>query len=68
MKRSTHSAKHSTYSQEYRQDFLANPNHFLRLKSDLNDLCSPAAFLFQEKLPIIYANIRVWIRIDLFLK
>jgi hypothetical protein len=25
-------------------------------------LCSPITFLFQEKLPIIYANIRVWMR------
>jgi hypothetical protein len=28
-------------------------------------LCSPITFLFQEKLPIIYANIRVWIEIIL---
>jgi len=59
MKKSTNTTNHNAFSQENKQSFLAIPYHFLRLKSEFMSLCSQIAFLFQEKLPIIYANIRV---------
>jgi len=59
MKKSANTSVYSLYSQETTNNFLAIPNHFFRQKSDFTALCSPITFLFQEKLPIIYANIRV---------
>lgn len=65
MKKSVNTTNYCIYSQEITHHFFAFTAPFLRQKSDLTDLCSPITFLFQEKLPIIYANIRVWIRIIL---
>jgi len=59
MKKSAKTTNYNAFSQETNHDFLAIPNHFFRLKSDFTALCSQITFLFQEKLPIIYANIRV---------
>jgi hypothetical protein len=59
MKKSANTSIYNLYSQENNQNFLSIGNHFLRLKGDFMTLCSQITFLFQEKLPIIYANIRV---------
>ncbi|MBF6640451.1 hypothetical protein IVB69_03055 [Flavobacterium sp. J49] len=59
MKKSANTTNYSIYSQEITNHFLAFTSPFLRQKSDPTALCSPITFLFQEKLPIIYANIRV---------
>ena len=45
--------------QEINDYFLALSYNTFKSKSDIMTLCSQATFLFQEKLPIIYANIRV---------
>jgi hypothetical protein len=59
MKKSADTSVYSIYSKEMNPNFFAASNHFYVLKNDLMALCSPITFLFQEKLPIIYANIRV---------
>jgi hypothetical protein len=59
MNKSNNSPFYSTYSQEYSFNFFAIANHFSKLKANSIELSSQIAFLFQEKLPIIYANIRV---------
>ena len=59
MKKSVNTAVYSIYSQETNLNFFTPTNRFYVLKNDLMALCSPITFLFQEKLPIIYANIRV---------
>ena len=59
MKKSANTTNYTVFSPENNQNFLAIPYYFLRLKSDFTALSSQIAFLFQEKLPIIYANIRV---------
>jgi len=59
MKKSANTTNYNAFSKKNKQAFLAIPNHFFRLKSDFTALCSATIFLFQEKLPIIYANIRV---------
>ncbi|NNT73019.1 hypothetical protein HKT18_12405 [Flavobacterium sp. IMCC34852] len=59
MKKSVNTTNYSIYSQEITHHFLAFDSHFLNQKNDPTALCSPITFLFQEKLPIIYANIRV---------
>jgi hypothetical protein len=59
MKKSVNTTNYCIYSQEITHHFLAFTAPFLKQKSDPTDLCSPITFLFQEKLPIIYANIRV---------
>ncbi|WP_284653811.1 hypothetical protein [Flavobacterium terrisoli] len=59
MKKSVNTTNYSIYSQEIRNYFSAFSAHFLSQKNDPTALCSPITFLFQEKLPIIYANIRV---------
>jgi hypothetical protein len=61
MNKSAHTAFYNTFPQENNTHFLANASLSFRLKSDFMALCSQITFLFQEKLPIIYANIRVWI-------
>ncbi len=58
MKQMANPTNHCIYSQETTKCFLGSASHFSLQKCDDSDLCSPAAFLFQEKLPIIYANIR----------
>ena len=59
MKKSVNTSIYSISGQEIKTYFFAAANHFYILKNDLMALCSPSTFLFQEKLPIIYANIRV---------
>jgi hypothetical protein len=59
MKKSANTTIHSNYSQENHLTFFALSNRFFSLKSDFIAMCSQITFLFQEKLPIIYANIRV---------
>lgn len=59
MKKCVNTTNYSIYNQEITSHFLAFTSAFLRQKSDSTALCSPITFLFQEKLPIIYANIRV---------
>jgi hypothetical protein len=59
MKKSDNTSIYSISGQEIKTYFFAASNHFYILKNDLMALCSPITFLFQEKLPIIYANIRV---------
>lgn len=61
MKKCVNTNKYNAYSQETTTCFLADTSAFLKQKSDPSTLHSPITFLFQEKLPIIYANIRVWI-------
>ncbi len=60
MKKCVNTNNYSIYSQEISACFLADTSAFLQQKSDPSTLLSPITFLFQEKLPIIYANIRVW--------
>ena len=64
MKKSVNTPIYSNYSQEINPYFLAVTNTTFRFKSDFMALNTQITFLFQEKLLIIYANIRVWI-IDL---
>ena len=59
MKKSVNTAVYNKYIQEPNSNFLVSTSHFFKSKSDFKTLCSQIAFLFQEKLPIIYANIRV---------
>ncbi|MBP6556883.1 MAG: hypothetical protein KA213_00860 [Flavobacterium sp.] len=59
MKKCVNTTNYSIYSQEITHHFLAFTSAFLKQKSNPSALCSPITFLFQEKLPIIYANIRV---------
>ncbi|MCF6130565.1 hypothetical protein L1S35_12845 [Flavobacterium sp. AS60] len=59
MKKRANASVYSIYSQEINLNFFTASNHFYVIKNDLLALCSPVTFLFQEKLPIIYANIRV---------
>jgi hypothetical protein len=59
MKKSADTTIYGIYSQEINNGFLAFNFRFFSLKNDPTALCSPITFLFQEKLPIIYANIRV---------
>lgn len=61
MNKSAHTTIHNTCNQEHDPHFLENASLSFRLKSDFIALCSQITFLFQEKLPIVYANIRVWI-------
>ena len=59
MKKSVNTSVYSIFSRETNTNFFTASNHFYILKNDLMALCSPITFLFQEKLAIIYANIRV---------
>ncbi|MCF6133510.1 hypothetical protein [Flavobacterium wongokense] len=59
MKKSANTYIYSNYSQEISNDFLAVSDNTFRGKSDFIAMCSQIRYLFQEKLPIIYANIRV---------
>ena len=58
MKKSVDTPTYDNYSQETNHNFFTLTNHFYRIKNDLI-LCFQIMFLFNEKLPIIYANIRV---------
>ncbi len=59
MKKSTNTSNNNAFSKENNIIFLALTKPFFRLKNDFTALFSGITFLFQEKLPIIYANIRV---------
>ncbi len=59
MKKSVTAINYSNYRQETTINFLTFLPHFLIQKNDFNALCTQIIFLFQEKLPIVYANIRV---------
>ena len=59
MKKSANTTIYSIYNKETKLNFFTASDHFYILKNDSMALCSPITFLFQEKLPIIYANIRV---------
>jgi hypothetical protein len=59
MNENKNSPFYSAYSQEYSFNFFANANRFSKLKANSFESSSSITFLFQEKLPIIYANIRV---------
>lgn len=59
MKKSANTSIYSNFSPEIKPDFLAVPARCFRGKSDFMSLSSQIESLFQEKLPIIYANIRV---------
>jgi hypothetical protein len=59
MNKNNNTPFYSTYSQENSFNFFAVSNHFSKLKTNSIELCSQIAVLFQEKLPIVYANIRV---------
>lgn len=56
---------YSNYVHEMNNNFLAVSDTTYRGKSNFIALCSQIRYVSQEKLPIIYANIRVWI-IDYF--
>ena len=60
MKKSVKTSDYSNYSKEIKLNFATFITHFFSVKNVIGSLCSEIAFLFQEKLPIIYANIRVW--------
>jgi hypothetical protein len=59
MKKIANTTIYGNYSQEISSNFLAFYIYTFRVKSDLMALYSQITFLFQEKLQIIYANIRV---------
>ena len=59
MKKSTNTTNHNTFSQEKHTIFLALTKPFFRVRNEFTAVFSGITFLFQEKLPIIYANIRV---------
>lgn len=59
MKKSATTTIYNAFSQKNSSVFLAVSNRFFILKNDFTALCTQIAFLFQEKLLIIYANIRV---------
>lgn len=61
MKKSVNTTIYSNYTQEMNNVFLAVSDTTFRGKSDFIAMCSQISYLSQEKLPIIYANIRVWI-------
>ncbi|MGC4039786.1 MAG: hypothetical protein QM710_03050 [Flavobacterium sp.] len=59
MKKTANTTVYSNYDQEINHNFLAAPDTTFRRKSDFIAMCSQINYLSQEKLPIIYANIRV---------
>jgi hypothetical protein len=59
MKKSANTNVYSNYTEEISNDFLAVSDNTFRGKSDFIAMCSQIRYLFQQKLPIIYANIRV---------
>jgi len=59
MKKIANTTIYVNYSQEISSNFLSFYIYTIRIKSDLMALYSQITFLFQEKLQIIYANIRV---------
>ena len=65
MKKSVKTSDYSNYNKEIKLNFVTFTTHFFSVKNVIGSLCSEIAFLFQEKLPIIYANIRVWM-VDYF--
>lgn len=50
---------YSNYGLEINSDFFVVSDNTFRGKSDFIAMCSQIRYLSQEKLPIIYANIRV---------
>jgi hypothetical protein len=59
MKKSANTTIYSNYAHEINNGFLAVSDTTFRGKSDFIALCSQIRYVSQEKLPIIYANIRV---------
>ncbi len=59
MKKSADTTVYSNYVQEITNGFLAVTDNSFRGKSDFIAMCSQIRYVSQEKLPIIYANIRV---------
>ncbi|WP_396159260.1 hypothetical protein [Flavobacterium sp.] len=59
MKKSDNTSNYSIYSQERTNIFFTFSPHFFIQKNEFTALHPTVTFLFQEKLPIIYANIRV---------
>lgn len=59
MKKTQNTTINSNYSREIGNGFLAVADTNFRGKSDFIAMCSQITYLSQEKLPIIYANIRV---------
>ncbi len=59
MKKSDTTSSYNKYRQEINTNFLATSNPIYSSKSDFMSLCSQITIVFQEKLAIIYANIRV---------
>jgi hypothetical protein len=59
MKKIANTTIYGNYSQEISSNFLEFYIYIFRVKSDLMSLFSQITTLFQEKLQIIYENIRV---------
>jgi hypothetical protein len=59
MKKSANTSVYGNYNQESNPNFLAVSNLIIERKIDFMALCAQTWSLSQEKLPIIYANIRV---------
>jgi hypothetical protein len=59
MKKIANTTIYGNNNQEISSNFFVLTNTTFKVKSVLMALCSQVTFLFQEKLPIIYANIRV---------
>ncbi|WP_211161616.1 hypothetical protein [Flavobacterium solisilvae] len=59
MKKSVKTSDYNNYEKEININFSVFITHFFSVKNVVSSLCSEIAFLFNEKLPIIYANIRV---------
>ncbi|HNP32298.1 MAG TPA: hypothetical protein PKN96_03300 [Flavobacterium sp.] len=59
MKRFASTPVYSNFEQEINKNFLNVSDTNFRGKSDFIAMCSQISYLSQEKLPIIYANIRV---------
>lgn len=59
MKKTASSTIDSNFNKEINSNFRAVSVTTFRVKSDFIAMCSQISYLSQEKLPIIYANIRV---------
>lgn len=59
MKKCVSSTVYDHNSQEFKTNFLTNFGIFPKLKNSCLSNGSQSVFLFHEKLPIRYANIRV---------
>lgn len=66
MKRIANTRVYSNFDSETSKSFQTVSDTTFRGKSNFIAMCSQISYLSQEKLPIIYANIRVWIADYLF--